>query len=242
MEPTVLTDHREQTMTLTLNRPDKLNCINWEMMKELDRGIALVEETASVHLLVIRGAGGRAFSTGGDLKVWNSLNPKETARWIRMGQRLFNRIEMLATVSMAVVDGYAYGGGMELALACDLRVATPKAKFSCPEIQLGWPPGWGGLTRLGRLIGEASAKRLVFLGESIDAEEALRVGLVNRLVEREELDEFLAAAEQSLSQVDRDVLAYSKSAIMERSHSACQGVSTLDADVLATLKARERLR
>jgi enoyl-CoA hydratase/carnithine racemase len=241
MEPVVLTDHREQTITLTLNRPDKLNCINWEMMRELDRGIALVEDTASVSLLVIRGAGGRAFSTGGDLKVWNSLNPEETARWIRMGQRLFNRIETLPAVSVAVVDGYAYGGGMELTLACDLRIATPKAKFSCPEIQLGWPPGWGGLTRLGRLLGEASAKRLVFLGESIDAEEALRIGLVNRLVEREELAGFLGAAEQSLSQVDRDVLAFSKSAIMERSYSACQGISTLEADVLAAMRAKESL-
>ncbi len=175
MEPTVLKDHRDHTLTLTLNRPDKLNCINWEMMKELNQAVAFAEETTALRFLVIRGAGDRAFSTGGDLKEWSALNSEETARWIRMGQKIFSRIESLPTLSMAVVDGYAYGGGLELALACDLRVATPSASFACPEIQHGWPPGWGGLTRLGRLIGESSAKRLIFLGESIDAEEALRI-------------------------------------------------------------------
>ena len=242
MEPLVLTDHRDQTITLTLNRPDKLNCINWEMMQELDRAVDHVEETSAVRLLVFRGAGGRAFSTGGDLKVWNNLNPAETARWIRMGQRIFSRIESLPAVSMALVDGYAYGGGMELALACDLRVATPKAKFSCPEIQLGWPPGWGGLTRLGRLVGEANAKRIVFLGESLDAEEALRIGLVSRLIDKEEIAGFLEAAGQSLSRVDCDVLAFSKFAITERAHGTWQDASALEADVLATLKAKESLR
>ena len=241
MGPLVLTDHRDQTVTLTLNRPDKLNCINWEMMQELDRAVDHVEETSAVRLLVFRGAGGRAFSTGGDLKVWNNLNPAETARWIRMGQRIFSRIESLPAVSMALVDGYAYGGGMELALACDLRVATPEAKFSCPEIQLGWPPGWGGLTRLGRLLGEASAKRIVFLGESLDAEEALRIGLVNRLVGKEKIAEFLEAAGQSLSRVDRDVFAFSKFSISERAQSTWKDASALEADVLATLKAKESL-
>jgi len=241
MEPTVLKDQSDHTLTLTLNRPDKLNCINWEMMKELDRAIAFAEETAALRFLVIRGAGDRAFSTGGDLKEWSALDAEETARWIRMGQKIFNRIESLPALSMAVVDGYAYGGGLELALACDLRVATPPASFSCPEIQHGWPPGWGGLTRLGRLIGESNAKRLVFLGESIDAREALRIGLVNWVVEQEKLGGFLEEARQKLARIDPHVLAFSRSAISERSHGMCAGASPLEADVIATLRAKDSL-
>jgi len=241
MMPTVLKHHREHTVTLTLNRPEKLNCINWEMMEELDRAVAFAEEIAALRFLVIRGAGDRAFSTGGDLKEWSALDAEETVHWIRMGQEIFDRIESLPALSMAVVDGYAYGGGLELALACDLRVATPSASFSSPEIQHGWPPGWGGLSRLGRLIGETSAKRLIFLGESISAEEAFRLGLVNWVVEQEEIDGFLEEAGQKLSRVDRDVLAFSKSAITERAHSICQDSTALEADVLATLRARESL-
>ncbi|HUV12336.1 MAG TPA: enoyl-CoA hydratase/isomerase family protein [Acidobacteriota bacterium] len=239
--PTVLKHHREHTVTLTLNRPEKLNCINWEMMEELDRAVAFAEEIAALRFLVIRGAGDRAFSTGGDLKEWSALDAEETVHWIRMGQEIFDRIESLPALSMAVVDGYAYGGGLELALACDLRVATPSASFSSPEIQHGWPPGWGGLSRLGRLVGETSAKRLIFLGESISAEEAFRLGLVNWVVEQEEIDGFLEEAGQKLSRVDRDVLAFSKSAITERAHSICQDSTALEADVLATLRARESL-
>ena len=241
MMPTVLKHHREHTVTLTLNRPEKLNCINWEMMEELDRAVAFAEEIAALRFLVIRGAGDRAFSTGGDLKEWSALDAEETVHWIRMGQEIFDRIESLPALSMAVVDGYAYGGGLELALACDLRVATPSASFSSPEIQHGWPPGWGGLSRLGRLVGETSAKRLIFLGESISAEEAFRLGLVNWVVEQEEIDGFLEEAGQKLSRVDRDVLAFSKSAITERAHSICQDSTALEADVLATLRARESL-
>jgi enoyl-CoA hydratase/carnithine racemase len=238
MEPTILYERNEHVLTLTLNRPEKLNCINWAMMGELETVVSTAETEESFRLVILRGAGERAFSTGGDLKEFPTLSPADTARWIRTGQRLFNRIESLATCTVAVLDGYAFGGGLELAIACDLRIATPQTVLCTPELQHGWPPGWGALTRLSRIVGESKAKELVLLCDRIQADEALRIGLVNRIVDRDEIEEYLAGLGEQMAGVDPNLIAYVKAALSEG--KSASGPAALESDVLATLYARGR--
>jgi enoyl-CoA hydratase/carnithine racemase len=223
------------TLTLTLNRPEKLNCINWEMMGRLELSLDRAAREAEARVLVLRGAGGRSFSTGGDLGEFRALSREEAARWIRTGNALFDRIESLAIPTLAVIEGYAYGGGLELALCCDLRLAAPEAVFGSPELHHGWIPGWGGLTRLRRAVGEGRAREMIYLGESLGAEEAVRLGLVNWVVSREELEGRLRALVERLKALDPESFGWAKAALNDPGRALARGA--VEFDVLATLAA-----
>ena len=174
-------------LSLTLNRPDKLNCMDWEMLHQLETQVEEAEKDIDVNVLVVKGAGEKAFSSGADLKAFQALTADEARQWIMTGNRLFNKIEQLPKPTLAVMQGYALGGGLELALACDFRIAAENTVLSSPELQHGWLPGWGGMTRLRRLIGEAKAKEVVLLGQKISAQEAYRLGLLTRLIRADQL-------------------------------------------------------
>jgi enoyl-CoA hydratase len=184
----LLVDDRDGVRTITLNRPDKLNALNQETISELDSAFQAAAAESSVRVVILTGAGPKAFVAGADISEMNGLSPVQARDFSRAGQRLMSRIEQLGKPVIAMVNGFALGGGMELAMACHLRIAADSAKFGQPEINLGLIPGFGGTQRLLRLCGRGPALELCLLGENIDAARALQLNLVTRVVAREELE------------------------------------------------------
>lgn len=173
--------------TVVLNREDKLNALNAEMLAALEKYANELDRSREVRVVLMTGTG-RAFCVGADIFEWSDLTPLEMGRrWIRDGHRIFARYARLPQPVVAALNGYAFGGGLELALAADLRLAAAGAQLSFPEVKLGAVPGWGGTQRLTQLVGPSRAKQLIFSGERVDAETAERWGLVNEVVPGEQL-------------------------------------------------------
>ena len=175
---------------LTVNRPDKRNALNREVLSELDDAFRRVEAESAIRGLIITGAGDKAFVAGADIAELAQETPVESLRTARRGQAILSRLERMGKPSVAAINGYALGGGLELALCCTMRVASPNAKLGQPEVKLGILPGYGGTQRLPRLIGRGRALELLLTGEPVDAAEAWRLGLVNHVVPHEELVAF----------------------------------------------------
>jgi enoyl-CoA hydratase len=171
---------------ITINRPKALNALNTETLRELDRAVSQAGAADDVKVIIITGEG-RAFVAGADIAQMRDLTVQEGRNMTILGQEVFTRIENLDKPVIAAVNGFALGGGCELAMACDIRVASDKAKFGQPEVNLGIIPGYGGTQRLPRLVGKGTAKYLIFTGEMIPAEEAFRIGLADKVVPAEEL-------------------------------------------------------
>ena len=167
--------------TVTLNRPDKLNALNEEMIEELGQAVDEIRDRTDIGGVIVTGAG-RAFVAGADITELARAGGIEAKALSRRGQLVFSRLEALPKPVVAAVNGFALGGGCELAMACHVRVASDAAKFGQPEVRLGLIPGYGGTQRLPRLVGKGHALQLLLTGETIDAAEALRIGLVNRVV------------------------------------------------------------
>jgi len=172
---------------VTINRPDKLNALNATVFAELAEVVHHIGEDEAVHGVIITGAGGKAFVAGADISELATVGERDGEQLSRRGSCVFLAIEHLHTPVIAAVNGFALGGGCELAMACHLRFASPNAKFGQPEVKLGLIPGYGGTVRLPRLIGRGRALELLLSGNTIDADEALRLGLVNRVVPSEQL-------------------------------------------------------
>jgi len=185
--PRVLVERDGPLATLTLNRPDKLNAIDSPMLDALDDALGMFEAETALRVLIVTGAG-RAFSAGADIREWTTLSPEGMReRWVPRGHRTFERLAALPFPVIAALGGIAFGGGLELALASDIRIASHAARFGLPEVTIAAVPGWGGTHRLARLIGVARAKHVVLTGRPIDAATAERWGLVTELVEPEAL-------------------------------------------------------
>jgi enoyl-CoA hydratase len=171
-----------------INRPDALNALNTRVFNEMDDIVLNVSRNPEVKLMIITGAG-KAFVAGADIAEMVDKNKEEGSDFSRLGQNTFRSLEKLEIPVIAAINGFALGGGLEFAMACDFRIASTKAKFGQPEVNLGLIPGYAGTQRLPRLIGTANALFLLMTGEMIDANEAYRMGLVQKLVEPEELME-----------------------------------------------------
>lgn len=171
----------ERVATITINRPDKLNALNAATIAELDLAIEEVRRRDDVGGAILTGAG-RAFVAGADISELSSQSPMQAKARSAYGQRVFGKYESSSKPVIAAVNGFALGGGCELAMACHIRIASDLAKFGQPEVKLGITPGYGGTQRLPRLVGRGRALQLLLTGEMIDAPEALRIGLVNRVV------------------------------------------------------------
>ncbi|WP_321530355.1 enoyl-CoA hydratase-related protein [uncultured Desulfuromonas sp.] len=183
----LLVECRDQVAHITINRPDAMNALNPATADELKRTIKELENSVEAKAVVITGQGPKAFCAGGDVALMRTLGPIE-ARKVALGvAELFHTIESSPLVVIAAVNGYALGGGCELAMACDLRLAAEKAQLGQPEINLGILPGWGGTQRLPRLIGVSRAKKLIFTGERITAQQAMEFGLVDEVLPGDEL-------------------------------------------------------
>ena len=167
---------------VTINRPQALNALNAATIEELTHCFQALEADATVRVVILTGAGGKAFVAGADIAEMLALDPVGARGFARAGQRVFSLIEALSKPVIAAVNGFALGGGCELAMACDIRLASDKAKFGQPEINLGTIPGFAGTQRLPRLVGKGRAKELLLTGDIIDSQEALRIGLVNKVV------------------------------------------------------------
>ncbi len=189
---TILFEIRDDGIAiLTVNRPEKLNALNRATMEEINDVITKIHEKRDggehVRALIITGAGEKAFIAGADIQELNKLSPVEAYWYTRWGQSVLDKIEGSPVPVIAAINGYALGGGCELAMACHIRMAVPEAKFGQPEVKLGLIPGYGGTQRLARLIGAGRAIEWVTTGQFYSAEEAYRVGLVNRIVPKDEL-------------------------------------------------------
>lgn len=173
--------------TVTINRPKALNALNHETLLEMQDCFAALAANEQIRAVIITGSGEKAFVAGADIAYMHTLDVLAARRFALLGQKVFAGIENLPQPVIAAVNGFALGGGCELALACDMRFASDKAKFGQPEVNLGVLPGFAGTQRLPRLIGKGLANELLFTGNIIDAAEACRIGLVNRVVAAEEL-------------------------------------------------------
>ena len=184
---TIITEKEDGIEWITLNRPHRMNAFNLEMIDELSTAIEEAEADEDVRCVVVKSAGDRAFSTGADLSVFTDMTPISALDFSESGQRLMDKIEASSKPYIAAIHGFCLGGGQELALACDFRIADESAELGNPEIRLGIIPGWSGTQRLSKVIGLARAKELIMLGDRMPADEALRIGLVNRVVPVEKL-------------------------------------------------------
>lgn len=173
---------------ITLNRPEALNALNSTFFAEMDRMLDVIAENSSVKIVVITGEG-KAFAAGADIAEMSQMNEKQGFDFSQVGQNVFNKIENFKLPVIAAVNGFSLGGGCELAMSCDVRIASIKAKFGQPEVNLGLIPGYAGTQRLARLCGAGNALYLILSAEMIDAAEALRIGLVQRVYEPEILME-----------------------------------------------------
>lgn len=176
-------EDRGAVRVITINRERKLNALNHGVLTDLERAITETDAAASVAAVVLTGKGDKAFIAGADIKELSALDPQGAKEQVRFGQRVFARFASFRCPVVAAINGYALGGGLELALACQLRVAAKTARMGLPEVKLGIIPGYGGTQRLQRIIGSARALELILSGEPIDAERALAWGLVNRIAE-----------------------------------------------------------
>ena len=199
--------------TIRLNRPEKLNAVDREMLDALDAEVNRLHQDESVRVVVLEGSGERAFCVGADLNHIATFGPPDIRRWVNDGNRVLSRLANLPVPVIAAVHGYAVGGGLEFALACDLRIASEDSSFGLPEITHGWFPGWGGTHRLLNVIGEAKAKEMVLLGERIDAHTAQDLGLVNRIVPREDLADEVQQIAASLAQKSPVAVRAAKAAL-----------------------------
>src|SRR5665213_3459920 len=191
---TILVEHSGPIATITLNRPAVLNALNLRMLDELGAAFAELGAEPNLRAVILTGAGAKAFAAGADIGELNALPGAHAGEaQARKGQALTRTIERLRVPVIAAVNGFALGGGCELAMACDVRIASENAKFGQPEVNLGLLPGYGGTQRAARLLGEGTAMYLCLTGEMLDAQEALRVGLVQKVVP---LDGLLAEAQR----------------------------------------------
>jgi len=183
---TVQLSRIDELALMTFDRPEVLNALNFELLRDLGAAIDQVAG-GDARALLVTGAGSRAFCAGADVKELMDRSLAATRQGAALGQAIFAKLDVLPIPSIALINGYAFGGGLELALACTFRIALPGARLGLPEIKRGLTPGYGGTQRLPRLIGEARALEMILTGRTVMAEEALRIGLVNRVVDRDML-------------------------------------------------------
>ena len=183
----LLYENQDGIAVITMNRPKALNALNQDTLDELNQVVDMLAKDSTVQVVILTGSGDKAFVAGADIAQMQSMSAMEGRNFGKLGQAVFNKLENLPQPVIAAVNGFALGGGCELAMACDIRIASEKAKFGQPEVTLGITPGFAGTQRLPRLVGKGRAKQLLYTGDVIDAQEAYRIGLVNVVAPAEEL-------------------------------------------------------
>lgn len=210
---TIRVEREQNVLWIILNRPHRLNAFNDVLIEELADVLDTAENDPSIKCLVITGEGDRAFSAGADVTMFPKATPVKAEEFSRRGQEVFSKIEKMSKPVIAAINGFALGGGLELALACDFRIAAEHAELGNPEIVLGLIPGWGGTQRLVRTVGLPKAKEMVMLGLRVKADEALKIGLVHKVVHYDELKNEARTLAQKLSEGPPIAMKYAKCAL-----------------------------
>ncbi|MDD3365046.1 MAG: short-chain-enoyl-CoA hydratase [Syntrophomonas sp.] len=226
----VLLEREDRVAILTINRPKALNALNNDTLLDIKSAVLEVKEDSGIDILIITGAD-KAFVAGADISFMQPLSAIEGRAFGALGQEVFRMIEAMEKPVIAAVNGFALGGGCELAMCCDFRIASTKAKFGQPEVGLGITPGFGGTQRLPRLVGTGMAKQMLYTADIIDATEALRVGLVNNVVEPEELMDFVKKIANRISKKAQVAVRLSKAAANEGMQTDIDRGMTIEADV-----------
>lgn len=221
---------------LTLNRPEALNALSFAILREIGDALDEVAAMQGVRALLVTGAGDKAFCAGADIKELRHRDLVSQKRGAELGQAVFAKLDNLPIASVALIGGYAFGGGCELALACTFRLASANAVFGLPEIKLGLIPGYGGTQRLPRLIGEARALELIMTGRSVKADEAERIGLVNALVEGDLIEAGCEFARR-FTRYSLPALGFAREAVQRGGHAPLVEGLRIEAD-LSTLAYR----
>ena len=191
----ITTSKDESVCIVKINRPTKLNAMNIDVAKEIISTFQQLDKDDSVKVIVLTGEGDKAFSAGADIEYMSKISADESEVYAKLGQEVTATVENVTKPTIAAVNGFALGGGCEVAMSCDIRIASDNARMGQPEVTIGIPPGWGGTQRLMRIVGVAKAKELVYTGKMIKAAEAKEIGLVNNVVPLESLmDEVMSMA------------------------------------------------
>ncbi|WP_028829085.1 enoyl-CoA hydratase-related protein [Proteocatella sphenisci] len=212
MEKFILKEYIENVLVLKLNRPEALNSLNTDLLSQLGEAVDEAANDDNVNVIIITGQG-KAFVAGADIAQMSVLNASEGKEFGKFGASIFRKLEEMPKAVIAAVNGFALGGGCELAMACDIRIASEKAKFGQPEVGLGITPGFSGTQRMSRLVGPGKAKELIFTGNIINAQVAKEIGLVNHITEPEKLMETALEMAKKISSNAQLAVAYAKEAI-----------------------------
>lgn len=236
---TLLLEKEEGIGTLTINRPNNLNALNTQVLEDLDKAFTEIEQDEEIQVLIVIGSGEKAFVAGADIKEMKDKDAMEGRNFSVFGNAVLSKLENLRQPTIAAVNGFALGGGCEVAMACDIRIGGTNAKFGQPEVGLGITPGFGGTQRLSRLVGLAKAKELIYTARTIDAEEAAAVGLLNKVTEPENLlEETKAMAGAILKQAPLAVEASKKAINRGYEMDIAHGLA-LEAELFGGLFATE---
>lgn len=208
----LIVEKSDKICKISFNRPKALNALNTKVLEELDKLLDEIEKDDETFVVVFTGEG-KAFVAGADIGEMKDKNLIEGKKFAQLGHKVFRKIELLEKPVIAAVNGYALGGGCELAMSCDIRIAGEKAKFGQPEVGLGITPGFGGTQRLSRLVGSAKAKELIFTADTISAQEAEKIGLVNKVVSQEELISETMNMANKITSKGQVAVRFSKNAI-----------------------------
>ncbi|MHA6688067.1 enoyl-CoA hydratase/isomerase family protein [Mesorhizobium sp. A556] len=214
---------------ITLSRPEALNALSFDIIRQIDRTLDKVSADNGVRALLVTGEGSKAFCAGADIKELRDRTLMDQKRGAELGQTVFAKLNRLPVPSIALVNGYAFGGGCELALACTFRIAAPSAIFGLPEIKLGLTPGYGGIARLPRLIGEGRALEIIMTGRNVGAEEAERIGLVNAVAKDDLLQAGIAFA-TSITRYSLPVLEITRRAIARAAETSIDEALRIESD------------
>jgi enoyl-CoA hydratase len=238
----VLYQTADAIATITVNRPDKLNALNAATIDELHAAFREADGDGDVRAIILTGAGAKAFVAGADIGELATMGPLNGVRVSRQGQDAFRFLEVMRKPVVAAVNGFALGGGLELALACHLRIASAKAKFGLPEVKLGIIPGYGGTIRLPRLVGRGRALEMILTGDMIDAAEAHRIGLVNRVAEPEQLIEETRALVGRIVANGPVALAMAIESVDHAATSSTENGLRFESDLFGLLASTEDMR
>ncbi|HHY25572.1 MAG TPA: crotonase [Desulfitobacterium dehalogenans] len=229
----ILVDYQKQIATVTINRPKALNALNTVTLQELSQAVHDLANNSSIRVVILTGSGEKAFVAGADIAEMNTKSPMEARSFSQLGQRLMNQIESLPQPVIAAINGFALGGGLELAMACDIRLAGENARFGQPEVNLGIPAGFGGTQRLPRLVGSGRASEILLTADLFDAQEAFRMGLVNRVYPKEDLQEEAMAMAKKIASKAPIAVQLTKSAIYKGANMDLISGQDYEAEVFA---------
>ncbi len=229
----IILETEDRIATLTINRPKALNALNRDTLLEIEAAVQLVQKDEGADVLIITGSGDKSFVAGADITFMQNINAIQGREFALLGQRVLRLIESMEKPVIAAINGFCLGGGCELAMACDFRICSEKSKFGQPEVGLGVTPGFGGTQRLPRIVGTGMAKLLLYTGDTIDAMEALRIGLVSYIIPSNELMVYVRKVAKRISSRGQLAVRFCKAAANEGMETDIDRAMSLEADIFA---------